>query len=381
MLKPAQIKNHHFEASGRNAYRADSVDRFFEEVADNYDQMFRENGEMYKKIGLLAEKLEEYKNDEDNIRNALLTAQRMSEQIQREAREKSDAMLADAQARAIAENARVDAEVNEMMAKATYQAQALIEEAKKQAEKIIYDATHESKEAAISARDWMIKEEAALEMMKIEVTKFKKQILDSYAQQLELIEQIPEIVYAQIDAEIAAAEAAEVVEEVEEVAEVEEEIYEETVALPSYEEIEEDEMVATVALDSEDMDIATLQQMIKETEDTDAEDEPYEETVADVSFESDDDSDDFIIPVVEEDANTNLDEIVGYFSDSNAPSAANVYEEAPEESGFSFDVDKISAYDEVQAVEEDFDELDEEFDDDDDNGEDLASKFKSFFKK
>lgn len=385
MLKPAQIKNHHFEASGRNAYRADSVDRFFEEVADNYDQMFRENGEMYKKIGLLAEKLEEYKNDEDNIRNALLTAQRMSEQIQREAREKAETMLADAQARAVAENARVDAEVNDMMAKATYQAQALIEEAKKQAEKIIYDATHESKEAAISARDWMIKEEAALEMMKIEVTKFKKQILESYAQQLELIEKIPEIVYAQIDAEIAAVEAAEEVEEiaeVEEVAEVEEEIYEETVALETFgEEDDDDVMVPTVALESDDMDIATLQQMIKETEDTDAEDEPYEETVADVSFEADDDSDDFIIPVVEEDANTNLDEIVGYFSDNNAPSAANVYEDAQEDGGFSFDVDKLSSYDDVQTAEEDFDELDEEFDDDDDNGEDLASKFKSFFKK
>lgn len=384
MLKPAQIKNHHFEASGRNAYRADSVDRFFEEVADNYDQMFRENGEMYKKIGLLAEKLEEYKNDEDNIRNALLTAQRMSEQIQREAREKAETMLADAQARAVAENARVDAEVNDMMAKATYQAQALIEEAKKQAEKIIYDATHESKEAAISARDWMIKEEAALEMMKIEVTKFKKQILESYAQQLELIEKIPEVVYAQIDAEIAAVEAAEEVEEiaeVEEVAEVEEEIYEETVALETFEEDDEDVMVPTVALESDDMDIATLQQMIKETEDTDAEDEPYEETVADISFEADDDSDDFIIPVVEEDANTNLDEIVGYFSDNNAPSVANVYEDAQEDGGFSFDVDKLSSYDDVQAAEEDFDELDEEFDDDDDNGEDLASKFKSFFKK
>ena len=127
MLKPAQIKNHHFEASGRNAYRADSVDRFFEEVADNYDQMFRENGEMYKKIGLLAEKLEEYKNDEDNIRNALLTAQRMSEQIQREAREKAETMLADAQARAVAENARTDAEINEKMTNAAYQAQALVE--------------------------------------------------------------------------------------------------------------------------------------------------------------------------------------------------------------------------------------------------------------
>ena len=78
MLTPAKIKNHHFEASGRNAYKADSVDSFFEEVAESYEQMFRENGEMYKKISLLAERLEEYRNDEDNIRNALLTAQRMA---------------------------------------------------------------------------------------------------------------------------------------------------------------------------------------------------------------------------------------------------------------------------------------------------------------
>ena len=180
MLTPAKIKNHHFEAAGRNAYKADSVDSFFEEVAASYEQMFRENGEMYKKISLLAERLEEYRNDEDNIRNALLTAQRMSEQIQREAREKADTLVSEAQARAVAENARVDAETNEMMAQANYQAQAIVSEAKKQAEKIIYDATHESKEAAISARDWMIKEEAALEMMRVEVTKFKKQILDSY---------------------------------------------------------------------------------------------------------------------------------------------------------------------------------------------------------
>lgn len=391
MLTPAKIKNHHFEASGRNAYKADGVDRFFEEVADSYEQMFRENGEMYKKISLLAERLEEYRNDEDNIRNALLTAQRMAEQIQREAREKSDALISEAQARAVAENARVDAQTTEMLTAATYQAQSIVAEANKQAAKIIDDATRESKEAAISARDWMIKEEAALEMMKIEVTKFKKQILDSYAQQLELIETLPEIVYAQIDAE----KEAEVVVEEEPVVEeavaeepvVEEApafVEEEIAAVAAFEAYEEEVSVDEIPAEEEDagVDVDTLQQMITETEDTDLDDEHivYEEEVE--TFEEISDEE-LVIPEVDDGASADLDEIVDYFSDNNKGDVMFTKPEKKEKAGgFSLNVDKISAYDTKGDTEFEADEFDEEFDDDDNNdGDDLASKFKSFFKK
>lgn len=391
MLTPAKIKNHHFEASGRNAYKADGVDRFFEEVADSYEQMFRENGEMYKKISLLAERLEEYRNDEDNIRNALLTAQRMAEQIQREAREKSDALVAEAQARAVAENARVDAQTTEMLTAATYQAQSIVAEANKQAAKIIDDATRESKEAAISARDWMIKEEAALEMMKIEVTKFKKQILDSYAQQLELIETLPEIVYAQIDAE-KEAEAVAVIEEdpVVEEAVVEEPVVEEVpafaeeevAAVAAFEAYEEEVSVDEIPAEEEDagVDVDTLQQMITETEDTDLDDEPivYEEEVE--TFEEISDEE-LVIPEVDDETSADLDEIVGYFSDNNQGDVMFTKPENNEKAGgFSLNVDKIASYDTTADVDFESDEFDEEFDDDN-NGDDLASKFKSFFKK
>lgn len=397
MLTPAKIKNHHFEASGRNAYKADSVDSFFEEVAASYEQMFRENGEMYKKISLLAERLEEYRNDEDNIRNALLTAQRMSEQIQREAREKAEAMVSEAQARAVAENARTDAEINEKMTNAAYQAQALVEEAKKQAEKIIFDATHESKEAAVSARDWMIKEEASLEMMKIEVTKFKKQILDSYAQQLELIEKIPEIVYAQLDAQkeepVAVAEEPAVeepaIESEPEVIEenIVEEVYEEPVAVAAFEPAEPenaDEIIAE--REAESVDVDTLQQMIEETEDTDAEDEIYEEIIEDDHVEMLDDEDvkEFVLPSVDEESNADLNEIVDYFSDSNKSSGDIMFTKPKNEAeagGFKLNVDKIASYGVAEEIAEDEeDEFDEVFDDNK-GGDDLASKFKSFFKK
>ncbi len=397
MLTPAKIKNHHFEASGRNAYKADGVDRFFEEVAASYEQMFRENGEMYKKISLLAERLEEYRNDEDNIRNALLTAQRMAEQIQREAREKSDALISEAQARAVAENARVDAQTTEMLTAATYQAQSIVAEANKQAAKIIDDATRDSKEAAISARDWMIKEEAALEMMKIEVTKFKKQILDSYTQQLELIETLPEIVYAQIDAEKEAEEEVAVVEEepavealeeaieapVEEPAAEETVSVEEVVVTAAFEQYEEEVLVDEIPAEDEDagVDVDTLQQMITETEDTDLDDErfAYEEE-AEVFDEVSDEE--LVIPEVDDGASADLDEIVGYFSDNNQGDVMFTKPENNEKAGgFSLNVDKIASYDTTADVEFESDEFDEEFDDDNNGGDDLASKFKSFFKK
>ena len=199
MLTPAKITNHHFEASGRNAYKAESVDSFIKEVADSYEQMFRENGEMYKKINLLAQRLEEYRNDEDNIRNALLTAQRAAEKITKEAQDKADKLLADVQERTDSENERLDAAAKEMLAKAKYQADYIVEEAQKQAKEIVEKAVVESKEASVNARSDMIKELAALETMKQEVTKFKQQILGEYAAQVELINKLPEVVIEQMN--------------------------------------------------------------------------------------------------------------------------------------------------------------------------------------
>lgn len=393
MLTPAKIKNHHFDASGRNAYKAESVDAFFEEVSESYEQMFRENGEMYKKIGLLAERLEEYKNDEDNIRNALLTAQRMAEKITREAQEKADALLSDAETRAKTENDRIDALTNDALQKATYQAKSIIDDAQKEADKIIYDATHESKEAAISARDTMIKEEAALQMMKVEVTKFKQQILDSYNEQLALIEKLPEIVYAKFEQEEAEAEETE-----EETAEAEpetdaEEIPAEEAAEPEAEKIEEEEEEEItdepeeIAEPEEDaIDVEQLQMMIEEAEDTDAEDE--EKSYADdeeddeaFAYAADADSDEYIIPEIDdsEEEVTKLSEEISQGNGSGDIMFSKPKDEQPAGKGFSVNFENITSYSDGAEDDDDDDELDD-FDDDDNNGG-FSSKLKGFFRK
>ena len=59
-----------------------------------------ENEDLLKKMSVLADKIEEYRSDEENIRAALLGAQRMGDGIIKEARAKSDEILREADAKA-----------------------------------------------------------------------------------------------------------------------------------------------------------------------------------------------------------------------------------------------------------------------------------------
>ena len=100
MLKPEQLKSHRFISAGRGTYEAEDVDSFLREVSASYEKMFKENGDLVKKMSLLAERVSQYKKDEDNIRRALLTAERMADKIQREAQQSAQEQLDSAEKRA-----------------------------------------------------------------------------------------------------------------------------------------------------------------------------------------------------------------------------------------------------------------------------------------
>ena len=68
MMTPSQLKEYEFKTAGRNAYKADDVDDFFAEVAANYTKMFHENGELVRRVGLLADRLEKFKKEEEEIK-------------------------------------------------------------------------------------------------------------------------------------------------------------------------------------------------------------------------------------------------------------------------------------------------------------------------
>ena len=91
MMSLDDIRNVVF-SRGRG-YRADEVNDFIDECVAVMEQLMHENTATNQKMKVLADKLAEYRNDEDSIRAALLNAQRTGDSIIRDAEEKAKQLL------------------------------------------------------------------------------------------------------------------------------------------------------------------------------------------------------------------------------------------------------------------------------------------------
>ena len=99
MYTAADIRNVEF-TKNMGGYKVAEVEAFVDSCADTVEALTAEKEELNKKLAILADKLVEYRRDEDSIRSALLSAQRMGDSIVREANEKAAKILAEAQAQA-----------------------------------------------------------------------------------------------------------------------------------------------------------------------------------------------------------------------------------------------------------------------------------------
>ena len=99
MITAQDIREKAFEKSRLgNAYEASSVDDFLEELADDVAASQKENAVLKSKMKVLVDKIEEYRANEEALNMALLSAQKLAVQIEAEARQRADAMLAEAEA-------------------------------------------------------------------------------------------------------------------------------------------------------------------------------------------------------------------------------------------------------------------------------------------
>lgn len=99
MQTPQDLKEHEFEKAVFGGYDATAVEDFFEKTVDNYAALYKENAVLKSKLKVLVEKVEEYRSTEDSMRMALLTAQKMGNEIVEEANKKAENIIADARER------------------------------------------------------------------------------------------------------------------------------------------------------------------------------------------------------------------------------------------------------------------------------------------
>lgn len=136
MLTPEQLREKSFQTTGRGSYRSEDVDSFFSEVSASYEQMYKENAELIKKISILAKKIEEYRADEESLKMALLNAQKLADKITAEAKENAEKELADAKAEAEKVIADANAEAEDITAMARLEAEELVPMQKQKQKKL-----------------------------------------------------------------------------------------------------------------------------------------------------------------------------------------------------------------------------------------------------
>ena len=133
MLTPQDIQNKPLEKAVFGGYDMGEVDDFLEEVARDYAAVYKENAILKSKMKVLVEKVEEYRSTEDAMRMALLTAQKMGDDLLSDAKKKSKSLLieADSAAKMKMEEIRREIEEEEQkLASAKAATQRFIEESK-----------------------------------------------------------------------------------------------------------------------------------------------------------------------------------------------------------------------------------------------------------
>ena len=93
MLSVEEIKNISFRKASLGGYKPEDVDNFIDQVLITMEQLRKEKSDLIKKMDILATRVEEYRADEDAVRNAMLSAQRVADTTIKEARAKAAKIL------------------------------------------------------------------------------------------------------------------------------------------------------------------------------------------------------------------------------------------------------------------------------------------------
>ena len=105
MFTPQQIEQISFGKQTFGGYDMQSVDEFLEPLTEDYIALYKENALLKSKMKVLVGKLEEYRNNEASMKDAIVNAQKTCDIMVKEAEAKCTQMLSEANV-AAAENTK-----------------------------------------------------------------------------------------------------------------------------------------------------------------------------------------------------------------------------------------------------------------------------------
>ncbi len=308
MLAPGQIKGYQFQSAGQDVYRADEVDNFIEAVSSAYEKIYNENGDLIKRINLLADKVKAYQEQEELIKKTLLIAQKQADELEKSSKERSEELISGAEKQYNEKSAAAEKRAKDLLAAAEERARKILSEAnqhsadtlhgasataektvstargkaamilaeaKNKAEKMLSDAQNRSNEILGSLKGEVENEKKALDTVRAQSREFKKRITESYYEQIGMATQLLSFVDGEDAVVQNAIQAAQNVPAVEKP---------ESVTIPQYDVEPQVELpdTDTYLQDDDDLFTSVLEELVSEDEPA-AQSEPQIEDISSFS--------------------------------------------------------------------------------------------------
>ena len=159
-------------------YRREDVDDYLKQVAQAMDDLAAQNDDLQKKLVMLAQRIEKYRTMENSLSTSMINAQRMGENVIREANQKAEEIIHRANLR----GDDIIRDANELLQKASDRADEIENE----------------------ANEKRLAEEREYDRVRLEVTRFKADVLNLYRSHVEALSRLPEFQKDAMDAEMDA---------------------------------------------------------------------------------------------------------------------------------------------------------------------------------
>ncbi|MDE6722897.1 MAG: DivIVA domain-containing protein [Eubacterium sp.] len=208
MITPNQIKEKQLSTS-THGYDIDETNAFLNEIADSYAAIYAENKELQRKMEILANKIVEYREEEDSIKEAIISAQKTANEISKKAQDKADSLKSETEetAKKTVENAKAEAEkliseardyvanltkektaiANEIASEAEKKAGSILSNAKTAVQDMFKQTKNLSDDLIAKAKAEKEYHEQLVSKLKEESDNFKASLISLYELQLEKV--------------------------------------------------------------------------------------------------------------------------------------------------------------------------------------------------
>ncbi len=181
-----------FEKATFNGYKTDDVDDFLREVSNEYAQLQKEKSELERKLEVLADKIREYRDDEDALKDALLLAQKQGNAIVSESKSAAEKLRKETTEAVTKQLAEAKEKSEKMIKDADDYSKRMTKDSNERADKLVKDARAKAEEIKAAMNRQQEIQEQILQQTRKEVTEYRSKIMEQLKQNMEFIEALPD---------------------------------------------------------------------------------------------------------------------------------------------------------------------------------------------